>query len=84
MTMTTATTMTEKGQITIPKAIRNLLHLKPGDKVEFEAKENGEVLVKPKSLSVDDIFGMLRDPKKPTLTTEEIEDVITQQGNKSQ
>lgn len=35
------TTMTSKGQVTIPKAIREQLGLKPGDRVEFQSTEHG-------------------------------------------
>jgi len=33
--------MTEKGQITIPKELRESLGLRPGDQVEFRALKNG-------------------------------------------
>ena len=35
--------LTSKGQVTIPKAIRKQLSLKPGDAVEFEIGEDGKV-----------------------------------------
>ncbi len=38
------TTMTIKGQITIPKAIRVSLGLQPGDRIEFSAVEGGFLL----------------------------------------
>lgn len=38
-------TITSKGQITLPKAIRQALGVGAGDKVAFELRENGEVLV---------------------------------------
>lgn len=40
-----ATTMTSKGQVTIPKAVREKLKLKPGAKVEFTVHDNGTVTV---------------------------------------
>ena len=37
--------LTSKGQITIPKRVRDYLGLKPGSTVKFEVNGNGEVLV---------------------------------------
>ena len=39
-----AATITAKGQTTIPKDVRNKLHLEPGDRVEFLVQENGTAL----------------------------------------
>ncbi len=39
-------TVTSKGQVTIPKEIRLFLKIKPSDKVDFEI-ENGRVILKP-------------------------------------
>jgi antitoxin PrlF len=40
-----ATTLTSKGQVTIPKRIRDALHLLPGAEVEFAVNEDGEVVI---------------------------------------
>jgi AbrB family looped-hinge helix DNA binding protein len=39
------TTMTSKGQVTIPKPIRDALQLTPGSAVEFSVNEQGEVVL---------------------------------------
>ena len=39
-------TVTSKGQVTIPKAIRMFLKIKPSDKIDFSV-ENGRVILKP-------------------------------------
>ncbi|KKA04896.1 AbrB family transcriptional regulator [Pseudomonas ogarae] len=39
------TTMTSKGQVTIPKPIRDALHLIPGCAVEFSINAQGEVVL---------------------------------------
>jgi AbrB family looped-hinge helix DNA binding protein len=40
-----ATTMTVKGQVTIPKKVRDALRLVPGDGVEFGVNNEGQVVV---------------------------------------
>ena len=40
-------TVTEKGQATIPAALRKALGIKPNTKVVFELKDNNEVTIKP-------------------------------------
>ncbi len=42
---TMPTTMTVKGQVTIPKKVRDALQLAPGDGVEFKVNALGEVVV---------------------------------------
>jgi antitoxin PrlF len=38
--------VTVKGQVTIPKRVRDALGLKPGERVAFEVDERGQVVVK--------------------------------------
>lgn len=40
-----ATTLTSKGQVTIPKQIRTALNLEPGCAVEFAVNREGEVVI---------------------------------------
>lgn len=42
-----ATRMTSKGQVTIPKEVREYLGLKPGSAVSFEVGADGDVIVRP-------------------------------------
>lgn len=41
------TTLTSKGQVTIPKRIRDAMHLVPGAAVEFSVNAAGEVVLHP-------------------------------------
>jgi AbrB family looped-hinge helix DNA binding protein len=41
------TTLTSKGQVTIPKPIRDALQLRPGMPVEFAVNAAGEVVIHP-------------------------------------
>jgi AbrB family looped-hinge helix DNA binding protein len=40
------TNLTVKGQVTIPKDVRDALGLKPGDAVEFDWNANGEAIIR--------------------------------------
>lgn len=53
------TTITQKGQVTIPASIRKALGLKPHDKVSFRL-ENHAVLVEPATSSVLAGFGAVK------------------------
>ena len=41
-----ATTLTSKGQVTIPKKVRDALHLGPGSAVEFTVNDAGEIVLR--------------------------------------
>ena len=41
-----AARLTVKGQVTIPKKVRDALHLSAGDAVEFEVNGSGEFVVR--------------------------------------
>ncbi len=41
-----ATTITSKGQVTIPKRIRDSLKLEPGAKVTFDVNKDGEIVLR--------------------------------------
>ena len=59
--MATAT-LTSKGQITIPKEIRDQLNLKPGDRIAFVTDKDGQVVLKPKNGDLSRLVGMLHRP----------------------
>lgn len=42
-----ATNLTSKGQVTIPKRIRDSLNLQPGMPVDFDVNAQGEVVIRP-------------------------------------
>jgi len=54
-------TMTTKGQITIPKAVRDRLRLEPGDKVYFDVTDDGSVRLAARNLPMERLFGLLRE-----------------------
>ena len=56
------TTMTQRGQVTVPAAIRRLLGLKRGDKVVFEVTDGVVTLSRPKH-TLESAFGSIRVPE---------------------
>lgn len=46
-----ATTVTVKGQVTIPKFVRDAAGIRPGDRVEMRATANGVFIEKPKAVN---------------------------------
>lgn len=50
-------TVTSKGQVTIPKSVRERLGVKSGDKVDFRVGEDGTVTVVPITRTVESAFG---------------------------
>ncbi len=62
--MTTAT-VTSKGQITIPLAVREKLGVASGDRVEFVELAPGEFALKAATGDVRALKGMVRRPRKP-------------------
>ncbi len=72
-------TMTSKGQTTIPKEIRARLQLKPGDRLEFVVDEDGRVTVLPATLDAADLAGILKAPSKP-VTVEAMNQAIRKRG----
>ncbi len=61
--MTTITTLTSKGQTTIPKDIREGLGMKAGDQMTFTLLPDGSVVMRVKNRSVKQLYGALK-PKK--------------------
>ena len=71
-------TLTSKGQVTIPKAVRVSLGLHSGDKLEFVITETGEALLRPVTKKVDEVFGRLHKPGRKPVSVEEMDAAIKQ------
>ncbi|MFI5097906.1 MAG: AbrB/MazE/SpoVT family DNA-binding domain-containing protein, partial [Candidatus Acidiferrales bacterium] len=63
--------ITVKGQATIPKAIREHLGLKPGDRVKFFVHPDGSVVLLPKR-PASALRGILKSRRKRPVTIEEM------------
>ena len=71
-------TITTKGQVTIPKSVRDSLMLSTGDKIEFVVTNKREALIRPISKKVDEVFGILHKPGRKTVSVEKMDAKIRQ------
>ncbi len=55
--------LSAKGRVTIPKAIRDHLHLEPGDRIKFFMHPDGSVVILPKVLT-SSLKGMVRSRRR--------------------
>lgn len=69
-------TLTSKGQVTIPREIRDSLHLRTGDKVEFVVEEPGQALLRPITRKADDVYGLLHEPGRRALTIADMDAAV--------
>ena len=77
--MATAT-LTSKGQLVIPKPIRDYLRLHPGDTLDFMVQESGDVLMRPAIEDVRSLKGVLHKPGRKPVSLDAMRHVIRQRG----
>jgi antitoxin PrlF len=70
--MANMTRMTTKGQVTIPKRLRDHLGLKPGSDIDFELADDGRVFLKTHEEAPESRFARLRGSAKLGMTTDEL------------
>ena len=78
--MATAT-LTSKGQITLPKVVRERLGVEAGDKVDFVETEPGVFRVIAATRDVRDLKGVVPKAAKP-VTVEQMGRVIARMGGR--
>ena len=55
-------TLTSKGQLTVPKEVRERLKLKTGDKIQFMINKEGKIELSPIKARLRDLKGILPPP----------------------
>ena len=69
-------TLTSKGQLTLPKIIRERLHLGAGDRVDFVVTDDGTVVLRPATVDVRELNGLLHRRGGKPLSVEEMNAII--------
>jgi antitoxin PrlF len=68
----TEATLTSKGQTTIPKEIRDRLHMKAGDRMTFTLMPDDTVVMRLKSKSVVELAGSLHKKGRKSIPLEQL------------
>ena len=71
-----SSTITSKGQITLPKEIREHLHVATGDRLDFIVAEDGKVMVQPAHSRLEDLRGILHRKGRAAVSIEEMNAAI--------
>jgi AbrB family looped-hinge helix DNA binding protein len=73
-------TITSKGQVTIPKPVRDALGLETGDRIEFVGTEQG-FLVVPAKRELRSLRGMFKGRRRKPASIEEMKAAIAEMGS---
>ena len=73
-----AAVVTSKGQITIPKQIREQLRLHTGHRVEFCVDPEGQVILKPRKKDIRSLKGIVRSRRRRPVSVGEMNEAISQ------
>ena len=65
-------TVTVKGQVTLPKAIRDELKIEQGTQLDFQLNEDGSISVRALKRSALSIVGLLKRPQRAAVTVEQM------------
>lgn len=68
-------TLSPKGQLTLPKEIRDALEIEPGDTIIVTVAE-GRLILTPKNVSFNELAGFLGEPPKGSATLDEIDETV--------
>jgi antitoxin PrlF len=71
-----SSTISSKGQVTIPKEIREVLRLDTGDRVLFVVRDDGVVELRPETVELLDLVGILKPAADRHATIEQMNEAV--------
>lgn len=74
--------LTTKGQVTIPRDIRDRLHLKFGDRLRFRITDSGQVMLEAAKHHVGELYGLLQRKSKKPVPVEVMDEAIRRRFKK--
>jgi AbrB family looped-hinge helix DNA binding protein len=69
-------TLTSKGQLTLPRRVRDHLRVQAGDTVDFVIDADGSVHVRAGDVDVSDLKGLLRQSGRRAVSLEEMDAAV--------
>ncbi len=69
-------TVTDKGQVTVPKEIRDRLGIEPGIKLDFQIEPDGTLRVRPLKRGAANLFGLLHDAGRSAASVDDMNEAI--------
>ena len=65
-------TITAKGQTTVPAEVREQIHAAPGTRLVWTVTPDGTIVVRAKTKSILDLAGILKTPKGKHVSVEQM------------
>ena len=78
-----ASTLTSKGQTTIPKEVRHHLKLQSGDQIDFVILPDGSVVIRPATIHVNELKGILHRRGMKALSIDSMNDAVRRRFRKT-
>lgn len=69
-------TVTDKGQVTVPKEIRDKLGIVPGARLDFRIEPDGSIRIRPLTRGAVGLVGLLHDAKRSPSTVGQMNEAV--------
>ncbi len=69
-------TLTSKGQTTIPREVREHLGIRTGDRLDFVINPDGTVMLRPATIQVSELKGILHRKRMKPVSVRDMDDAI--------
>lgn len=73
-----SSTVTDKGQVTLPKAVRERLGIRPGTRLDFEVQGDDTLTVRVLTRGADGLFGLVARQGETARSLEQIDSGIAE------
>ena len=70
-------TVSDKGQVTLPKKLREQMGIQPGARLDLLLGSDGTLQVRVQARGAGSLFGLLAQPGEPVRTLEEMDAAVT-------